>query len=148
MPFAAPARSATLAAFCAPAIASIVAFMSVIGWREMPFTGAGIWLSGRLLPPTTAALIAPLPPMASASMSGALMVPLRKSERWALPWSLMPWRMPIDATRFRMACGMAPASELSMMTPPMFVTLVPVTPKAVFVNASAPVKIALMPPFR
>jgi hypothetical protein len=57
--------------------------------------------------------------------------------------------MPTDATFVRMAAGIALPSVLSMITPPpRFVTLFAVTPNAVFVNASAPVKIALMPPFR
>jgi hypothetical protein len=149
MPFAEPARSATFGAFAAPATASIVARMSVMGWSETPFTGAGRAPFGRLLPPTTAALIAPLPPIAFASMSGALWLPLMKRLRCALPWSLMPWRMPTEATRLRIACGMAFASALSMTTPPpSAVELFAVTPNAVFVNASAPVKMALMPPSR
>jgi hypothetical protein len=61
----------------------------------------------------------------------------------------MPWRMPTEATFVRSATGIALASVLSMMTPPpRLVTLLAVTPNATFVNASAPVKIALMPPFR
>jgi hypothetical protein len=74
-----------LAAAVAPAIASIVAFMSWIGWSETPPTAAGRTPPGSALPPTTAALIAPLPPIALASMSGALWLPFAKRLRCALP---------------------------------------------------------------